>query len=99
MYQKIKHRTAIFFVILFMAIISAPTVIVSLDNTIDISSFYGIGEEEEESESFKLLIEKSLNETEVSFTSVKTTSGICYRFKTYPKPHLNLISPPPEFIS
>lgn len=99
MQKGTKYRAAIFFTILFMAIISAPTIITSLDDSVDISCFFGIGEEEEESENVKLLFENNLELSENHFV-IKTSDPILgYTFKTYPKPHLNLISPPPDFNS
>ena len=99
MQKSTKYRAAIFFSILFMAIVSAPTVISSIDDSVDISSFFGIDEEEEESENLKLLFENNLELSEDDFVLKTRGSFIGYKFKTYPKPHLNLISPPPEFIS
>jgi hypothetical protein len=99
MQRGTKYRSAIFFTILFMTIISAPTIITSLDDSVDISCFFGIGEEEEESENVKLLIENDLEFSEDLFALQTNVHLIGYTFKTYPKPHLNLISPPPDFIS
>lgn len=99
MQKGTKYKTAIFFTILFMAIITAPTIIVSIDDSVDISCFYGVGEEEEESENLKLLFENYLENSEDLFVVKTNVHLIGYTFKTYPKPHLNLIFPPPEFIS
>ncbi len=96
MQKGTKYRTAVFFTILFMAIISAPTVITSFDDSLDMSCFFGIGEEEEESENLKLVLENNLDLSEDHFVIKTKGNLIVYTFKTYPKPHLNLISPPPE---
>lgn len=82
-----------------MVIISAPTIIISFDDSVDVSYFYGMGEEEEESENVKLLFDNTLEFSEELFTLKTNIHFIGYAFKSYPKPHLNLISPPPEFIS
>ena len=95
MQKSSKYRIAVFFTILFMAIISAPTIITSFDDSVDISCFYGMGEEEE-SENLKLLFDNNLENSDVLFVIKKNVHLIGYTFKTYPKPHLNLISPPPE---
>ena len=93
-----KNRIAVFFTILFMVVVSAPTILVSIDDSVDISSFYGIGEEEEESKNLKLLFDNNFEQTEV-FLMVKSNAHVIgYTFKTYPKPQLNLIVPPPDFI-
>ena len=78
-----------------MAIIAAPTIISSIDETVDISNFYGIGEEEE-SENFKLLFDNTFETSEYSFVIQRGINLLDYVYKTYPKPHLNLIFPPPE---
>ena len=98
MQKSSKYRIAIFFTILFMALISAPTIILSFDDSVDVSSFYGINEEEE-SENLKLVFEDISEDSEHVLVVLKDVHVIGYAFKAYPKPHLNLISPPPEFIS
>ncbi|GGG37908.1 hypothetical protein [Bizionia arctica] len=78
-----------------MALISAPSIISAMDDSIDISQFFSITEEEETA---KILLEINLTETEhLILTSSNENLG--YYKKNYTKPHLNLISPPPEFIS
>jgi len=94
-----KYKIVIFFTLLFMAMISAPTVITCIDDSVDVSCFFGIGEEEEESKNLKLLFENSLEFSNNHFVIKTRGNLIGYTFKTYPKPHLNLIIPPPEFIS
>lgn len=96
MQKSSKYRIAVFFTILFMAIISAPTVISSIDNSVDTSCFFGIGEEEEESGNLKLLFENNLELSEDDLVIKTRGNLIGYTFKIYPKPHLNLISPPPD---
>jgi len=55
MQKSIQNKVAIFFAILFMAVISAPSIIMSIDDSIDITFFYGENEEEE-----KETVDKSL---------------------------------------
>ena len=84
-----------------MAVVSAPTIIVAIDDSIDISILYSCTEDEEkESEknkTFELIFSNCKNDA-LSFAKFDNQSSLGYRFKNYPKPHLNLISPPPEFI-
>ncbi|WP_231850257.1 hypothetical protein [Winogradskyella sp. PG-2] len=80
-----------------MAIISAPSIIMSFDDTIDITCFYGENEEEEK-ESLKLLFEISTENLEDFFVYNSSEFNNKYAFKSYSKPHLNLVLPPPEFI-
>jgi hypothetical protein len=74
----------------------------AIDDTIDISYIYDMSEEEEEKgkESTKEF-EKFVVELDIeieSFLLSENEQNLEYTFKTYPKPHLNLIIPPPEFI-
>ena len=94
-----KKTIAIFFTVVFMALIVAPSVIVALDDSIDTSIFYSITEEEESGKVKNLLSPFSLVSSEyTAHFKVKNSQLFSYRFKSYPKPHLNLISPPPENI-
>lgn len=99
MKQKIS---AIFFLLIFSALITAPSLIMAIDNSVDISCLYSLNEEEEEkghqkTKEGKMFYYESLNLLDYikGFDKVKQYS---YLFKNYTKPHLNLISPPPEFI-
>lgn len=89
-----KNTIAIFFSILLLALISAPSIIVAIDDSVDISMFYSVTEEEETSK-IKLQSPEDIIHTE-SLSALKNIQNIEYYFKNYPKPHLNLISPPPE---
>jgi hypothetical protein len=98
-----KKLSAIFFSFMFLLLVTAPTIIMAIDDSIDISLFYDITEEEEEKgkENTKGF-EKFVVDLDIDiegFLSSENSQDLVYTFKTYPKPHLNLISPPPEFIS
>ncbi|MFC0603661.1 hypothetical protein [Winogradskyella pulchriflava] len=80
-----------------MALIAAPTIIVSFDDSIDVTCFYGVTEEEE-NQNVKLVFEHTSLDSGGMFEDEANANLIGYRFKQYPKPHLNLISPPPDFI-
>jgi hypothetical protein len=97
MQKSTRQKAAIFFTILFMAIVSAPSIIVSFDDTIDMTCFYGENEEEEK-ESLKLLFEFTLHNLEDILVDNDGNDDEGYTYKNYPKPHLNLIFPPPELI-
>jgi hypothetical protein len=99
MQKKSKHRIAIFFTILFMLVISAPAIILSIDATIDVSIFYSMNEEEEENDHLKLTFKgDTIEDSETIFTPIIDVYFNIYTFKAYSKPHINLISPPPKFI-
>jgi hypothetical protein len=70
-----------------------------VDDTIDVSIALAASEEEEKGNEKNLDIEVlfsnlKTNESDLVFAISENNLG--YYFKNYPKPHLNLISPPPE---
>ena len=95
-----KSIGSIFLTLIFVAFIMAPTIIRLVDDSIDISIIYTTSEEEKGGEKIKNLEvlffehKHSLNEEVLSLNN----SASHYYFKNYIKPHLNLISPPPETI-
>ncbi|ARV10766.1 hypothetical protein BTO05_09595 [Winogradskyella sp. PC-19] len=91
------QKTATFFALLFVIIVSAPTVIMSIDDSIDVTLFYGENEEEEK-ENLKLLFDVISLDSESQDISKTTTDSDVYTFKKYSKPNLNLIFPPPDYI-
>ena len=98
MQKSTKYRTAVFLSILFMTILSGPTIITSFDDSVDVSGFYSINEEEE-NENLKLVFEDIKDDLNNLMLFPASSRIIGYTFKTYPKPPLNLIVPPPDFIS
>lgn len=92
-----KRAIAIYLTTIFMALVTAPSVIAVLDDSIDTSVFYSMAEEEENGKCKSLVSPFSLQTHEgVSNFFVNTNQFYTYRFKTYVKPHLNSVSPPPE---
>lgn len=89
----LKRTIALLFVMLFTLMICAPTIIISCDDSADISAFFGMNEEEEDT---KVLFDKSPEELEDVLIDINKKEYICYTAKEYYIPHLNLISPPPE---
>lgn len=99
----LKRSLSIFFTVLFMATIIAPSVIVFVDDTIDVSFLLDASEEEEEkgkekNKELEVFVVDSLSASDGLFSSERE-DNLQYTYKKYPKPHLNLILPPPEFIS
>ena len=84
-----------------MVVNFAPSILVAIDDSVDISSFTDFSENEEEKKdkesekTFEVFFETNRNMTD-GFSAFKTLKQTEYRFKNYPKLHLNLISPPPE---
>ncbi len=91
------HSLSLFFALLFITIVAAPTLVMSINDNVDITIFYGENDEEEK-ENLKLLFEKESidSENQPMIESEKKNDG--YTFKTYPNPHFNLIFPPPDLI-
>lgn len=94
-----KKTIAIFFTCLFMAFLTAPSIIVAIDDSIDITILFGNPEEEENEKNTKLEILHltNTNNREYFITYIDELS-LEYRYGQYAIPHLNLISPPPEYI-
>ena len=93
----LKRNISIFFTVLFMAIITAPSIIMVLDDSVDISVFYSLSEEEEENNNLKIVYSENEEHIDSLSNSLKN-NNLGYFFKNYSKPNLNLISPPPDFI-
>lgn len=83
-----------------MVLITAPSIIVAIDDSIDVSIFYGCTEEEEKEneniKTFELLFSEEGN-NRFPFSNFSQLKSLVYLFNDYSKPHLNLVSPPPEF--
>ena len=91
---------SIFLSSLFLLFLTAPTIILIIDDSADVSIFYSSSEEEEKGSEKNKEIELlffDLNNSYLDFASSEVENNLGYYFKNYPKPHLNLISPPPEF--
>ncbi|WP_142784745.1 hypothetical protein [Changchengzhania lutea] len=94
-----RNIVSILLSLLFVAFLAAPTIISIVDDSIDISMFYASAEEEDKGHEKNKDVEILFSEfalVESGFTSSEKENYLGYRFKNYPKPHLNLISPPPE---
>ncbi|WP_290699020.1 hypothetical protein [Lacinutrix sp.] len=81
----------------------APSVLVLVDDSIDVSFLFDASEEEEEekgkekNKELEVFVIDTTLEAERFFAS-ESQDNLEYTFKNYPKPHLNLLFPPPEFI-
>lgn len=95
MTKKIQSKTAIVLTVLFLAMVSTPVLIASMDDTIDVSIGDGLGEEEE-TEGYKLICEDFEGNLEGHLDDVLGFSPTQHALKTYSKPFLNQSSPPPE---
>lgn len=94
-----RSITSVVLSIIFMGFVLAPSVIVIIDDTVDVSFFYTSGEEEdkglEKNKDLEVMfLDLSINQSD--FVSNDMEHNMRYIFKKYQKPHLNLVSPPPE---
>lgn len=96
-----KNTIAIFFSLLFMLVISVPSIVVILDDSIDVSMYCSTSEEEKGSEETKEheLLFFNLNTSELNFASMKPERNIEYFFNNYSKAYTNIILPPPDFLN
>ncbi len=72
-----------------------------VDDSIDISILIDSSDEEEKGKENIKDIQLSVSEldgNESDYFSDETENDLGYYFKNYPKPHMNLISPPPDHI-
>jgi len=97
--EMFKKTVSIFFTVLFLGIISVPSIIVVIDDSINISLVPSTSEEEKGNEKhvdIEVFVSKGkANESYLALDSSENNLG--YYNKKYPKPHLNFISPPPQF--
>ncbi|TXE13233.1 hypothetical protein FUA26_03335 [Seonamhaeicola algicola] len=84
---------------MFVVFLTTPTIVTLIDSSIDISMYYTSAEEEEKGNEKTKNCEKLFFENphiESAFSLIESEDNLGYYIKKYPKPHLNLISPPPE---
>lgn len=95
-----KNKIAVFFSIVFLTFIIAPTIITMVDNAVDISFIYSNSEEESSSklsEKSKIIL-SPLKISEFVFSSSKKISATTHTDKNYTNPYLNMVFPPPECL-
>lgn len=91
----LKKRVSIIFSVIFLLFLAVPTIITIVDDTVDVSVVFSNAEEEEQM--FQLINScTKTSESQSAFANKKNNLG--YYFKTYSKPHLNLIYPPPQLF-
>lgn len=94
-----KNSIAIFFTVIFMAMCSAPSIIAAIEDSIDISIILSLNEQKEkegnEIKDIEVLVSE-INNLNSEFDSSENRNNSGYYFNDYSKPHLNLISPPPQ---
>jgi hypothetical protein len=96
--MDIKKTLVLSFLMFFFITITVPYILVSLDDSVEISMLYELNEEEQED--IKVLFEYSSNYDEVFpyYQSNNDTIGD-YTNKSYLMPQLSLLLPPPKQYS
>ncbi|SEP85258.1 hypothetical protein SAMN05421824_0492 [Hyunsoonleella jejuensis] len=96
----LRNTIAILLVSIFMLIVVTPTVMILIDDDIDVSEIYAASEEEKEKSQEKngekdfivLEIQHPLSARIMSFEE----NNLEYCLKMYKKPHIQLSFPPPK---
>ena len=94
-----KTVVSFFLTAVFLFLLAGPSVIAMVDDSVDVSSFYSIPEEEEKGKEKHNDIEIltfDLKNKDSDFMLGRGESDLTYYFKNHLQPHLNLVSPPPE---
>lgn len=89
----LKKGISVLFSAILLLFIAAPTIITIVDDTVDVSYVFSTSEEKEKG--FEIIFSNE-KPYESNLISSSTENNLGYFYKNYPKPHLNLISPPPE---
>ncbi len=98
----INKLISIFFSVVFIFLITAPTVLTFIDENADIALFFEYPEEEEMGKETNKKIEVFLSDIpdiNPGHQISKESAVMCYVIKSYNTPDLNLILPPPEVVS
>jgi len=101
----VNVRIAIFFSVLFMSLLAAPTVITLTDASQDIAFFFDINEEEEENKGkeeskvdSKLKIYPSPFTASFLSSHIQITKNVRFLSKNYVSQTPKITTPPPEFV-
>lgn len=100
-----KTRIAIFFSILFLSLLVAPSIISLNEDSIDISFFLDINEEEEENKGkeeskvdSKLKIYPTTFAASFLSSNIQITKNIRFLSKNYVSRTPKIATPPPKFV-
>ncbi len=102
----LKNVLALILSSIFILVVVMPTVIIVLDDSIDVSIFYNNYEEEKDKSQEKNIDKDFISSKDNTALKINTKtfeeSSLHYYFKVYQKPHIKLSFPPPKveaFIS
>jgi hypothetical protein len=97
----LKIKIAIFFSILFIGVITAPTIISLVNENQDISIFLSLNEEEEENcevETYKNIKVCPNSYSIVFFKKIQKRKTVCFTSKNYISVFPKITTPPPKFV-
>lgn len=92
---------SICFSVIFVSTMLAPSIIVLIDDSIDVSIFYSVSDEEEKECEKNKDIEKVFFDSpypETVFSCLNSENELEFILNTYSKPHLGIIFPPPKMM-
>ncbi|MCL7762136.1 hypothetical protein MPF19_01825 [Polaribacter sp. Z014] len=96
-----KIKIAFFFSILFIGVLTAPTIISLVDENQDISIFLSLNEEEEDSEEIKTFKELKVVPNiylSVFFKKIQKREIVRFTSKNYTSLFPRKTTPPPQFV-
>lgn len=96
-----KIKFALFFSILFIGVITAPTIISLVNEDQDISIFLSLNEEEEENceiETFKEVKLCPSSYSIIFFKKIQKRETVRFTSKNYTSVFQKIITPPPKFV-
>lgn len=94
----LKKGIARLFFIIFFLCVTTPTLLVMVDNSVNISILFSSSEEGEKNLDIEVLFFMTkINSIDLVLTTTKNSLG--YYYKKYPKPHLRVDSPPPDMYT
>ena len=88
-----------FFMFSFLSFTIAPSILMLLDNDSELIEIYTSAEEEDNTDENKFendVVLEDLNPKNSAPSNSKNEKKSGYKYYNYPKPHLNLVFPPPE---
>jgi hypothetical protein len=97
----LKIKIAFFFSILFIGVITAPTIISLVDENQDISIFLSLNEEEEDSQEIKTFKELKVCPNAylaIFFKKVEKREIVRFTSKNYTSLFPKITTPPPKFV-
>jgi hypothetical protein len=95
-----KNVLALVLSSIFILVVVMPTVIIVLDDSVDVSIFYNNSEEEKDKSQEKNIDKEFISAKDNTALKINTKAlkelSLHYYLKVYKKPHIKLSFPPPK---